>query len=440
MDCRMLHSFVSFLIAALVLTAAAPAQRVPAGVDISPAQRYVLLETSKGELLIELNADKAPWTAANFLTYIDSRFYDGTVFHRVLPERLIQGGAYTLQMQPKPTGPAVRNESGNGLKHVRGAVAMASSAVPDSATSEFFINAIDNRTLDDAPPGRGFAVFGKVVAGMDVVDAIAAEPVVSNGAGEDSRPTSPVVIQSARRISPEQAAPRIAHATTPDSMSSQGTAPPPATSQPAAGSSQTQPATGERKTPALVYVLIISTKGEIVMELNHDKAPISVDNLLAYVDKNFYDGVLFHRVVRRSTGGGIDVIQGGGYSPDMHDKKVGAPIKNESQNGLRNVRGAVAVAHPNNQPDSGTSQFFINVQDNPSLDQSTDGAAYAVFGRVIVGMGVVEAIQQVLTVDKGDYLGMPQIAVVMQTIKRITPEEAAKRVDAEKAAAKPGSH
>lgn len=171
--------------------------------------------------------------------------------------------------------------------------------------------------------------------------------------------------------------------------------------------------------PALEYVLMTTSKGPIVIELNREKAPISVDNFLSYVDKGYYDGTVFHRVMSNF------MIQGGGFTKDMQQKNTDAPIKNEWQNGLKNVRGSIAMARFGGQPDSATSQFFINVKDNSALDASRDGAAYAVFGKVIGGMTVVDEIRNVKVVsDQRGELSKPVEPLVIESVKRISAEEA----------------
>jgi cyclophilin family peptidyl-prolyl cis-trans isomerase len=140
------------------------------------ARPRVVLETSMGAITLELDPDKAPATVENFLTYVREGYYDGLIFHRVIRGFMIQGGGFTQDMQPKRAGhPPIRNEAGNGLRNERGTIAMARTAAVDSATSQFFINTVDNDFLnhaDDSPRGFGYAVFGRVVSGMDVVDRI----------------------------------------------------------------------------------------------------------------------------------------------------------------------------------------------------------------------------------------------------------------------------
>jgi peptidyl-prolyl cis-trans isomerase A (cyclophilin A) len=133
----------------------------------------IRIETSKGDIVVELNPEKAPVTCKNILQYVDDKYYDGTIFHRVIKDFMIQGGGMNAQMRQKPTRPAIINEAKNGLKNDRGTVAMARTSDPDSATSQFFINHANNDFLNAGVRDAGYAVFGKVVEGMEVVDAIA---------------------------------------------------------------------------------------------------------------------------------------------------------------------------------------------------------------------------------------------------------------------------
>jgi peptidyl-prolyl cis-trans isomerase A (cyclophilin A) len=158
----------------------------------------VALETSEGRIVIELAPKEAPKTVDNFLAYVKAGHYDGTVFHRVIPTFMIQAGGFNAEMAERPTRAPIPLESRNGLKNERGAVAMARRGDPDSATAQFFINVVDNPRLDHPnPDGNGYAVFGKVVEGMDVVDRIKAVPTGSRGPHQNV-PLSPVTIKSAR--------------------------------------------------------------------------------------------------------------------------------------------------------------------------------------------------------------------------------------------------
>ena len=148
----------------------------------------VALETSKGRIVIELDARRAPKSAANFLAYVRSGHYDGTIFHRVIRGFMVQGGGFDAEMRQKPTSPPIENEADNGLKNERGTVAMARTNDPHSATAQFFVNTVDNRPLNyrsKSPEGWGYAVFGRVVEGLDVVDAIEGVRTTSKGPFRD---------------------------------------------------------------------------------------------------------------------------------------------------------------------------------------------------------------------------------------------------------------
>jgi len=162
----------------------------------------VILNTSSGDITVELDTAKAPVTSENFLAYVASGFYDDTIFHRVIPGFMIQGGGFTANMQQKPTRAAIANEAANGLKNSRGTLAMARTGDPHSATGQFFINLKNNSFLDHTAKTSaawGYAVFAKVVDGMDVVDAIAQVPTGTSGPHGDV-PTEPVVIIKASLV------------------------------------------------------------------------------------------------------------------------------------------------------------------------------------------------------------------------------------------------
>ncbi len=158
----------------------------------------VKLATSAGDIVIELDAAKAPKSVDNFLNYVKAGHYNGTVFHRVIPGFMIQGGGMTADMTEKPTRPPIALESKNGLSNVRGSVAMARTGEPNSATSQFFINVADNDRLDaaNARDGNGYAVFGKVVSGMDVIEKIRTVPTGTKGPHADV-PNAPITITRA---------------------------------------------------------------------------------------------------------------------------------------------------------------------------------------------------------------------------------------------------
>jgi cyclophilin family peptidyl-prolyl cis-trans isomerase len=199
---RLLYAFLSL---SLLASSACAAEKNP----------VVVLETSMGNIKIELFADKAPITVKNFLGYVDDKFYDGTTFHRVIPTFMIQGGGFEpgfkdaqtpkeFVSKEKKTKAPIKNEAGNGLSNERGTIAMARTGDPDSATAQFFINVKDNKGLDRSGRNAGYAVFGKVIEGMDVVDKIKAvkTKVVVPDVFEDV-PVEDVLIKSVRRV-PQQ--------------------------------------------------------------------------------------------------------------------------------------------------------------------------------------------------------------------------------------------
>ncbi|HXK09117.1 MAG TPA: peptidylprolyl isomerase [Vicinamibacteria bacterium] len=193
---------ISLLLAQAAAPAAPPAT-APAPKP-APTGPFVALDvtqgrTALGTITIALNEEKAPISVKNFLSYVRAGHYDGTVFHRVMPNFMIQGGGYTPELEEKPTQAAIRNEARNGLRNSRGTVAMARLNEPNSATSQFFINVRDNHMLDFGMAGAGYAVFGEVVSGMDVVERIASVPTTSRGPHQNV-PQVAVVIKKAREV------------------------------------------------------------------------------------------------------------------------------------------------------------------------------------------------------------------------------------------------
>ena len=188
-------TFVSSLIVLTMLIFAGSA----IAEDINPK---VVLETSKGKIVLELYPDNAPETVKNFLNYVDAKFYDGMIFHRVIPNFMIQGGGFTTDMKRKTTRPPIKNEADKGLKNDRGTIAMARTGDPHSATAQFFINSKNNDFLNyrsKTQQGWGYAAFGKVVDGMKTVDAISAVKTKTVGGFRDV-PAEQVVIKSAKII------------------------------------------------------------------------------------------------------------------------------------------------------------------------------------------------------------------------------------------------
>jgi peptidyl-prolyl cis-trans isomerase A (cyclophilin A) len=192
-------------VSGLLMAGPAPAAQTPKDDD----RPVVVIDTTAGPITVELDRAKAPLSVENFLKYVDKGFYDGLVFHRVMPGFMIQGGGMqdlngTLQEKKEGAFPPVRNESRNGLKHARGTLAMARTPDPNSATSQFFINHADNAGLDRAP--GGYTVFGKVLEGLDVVDAIAKTETTTKrdatGQPHDDVPAKPITIKSVKRKTP----------------------------------------------------------------------------------------------------------------------------------------------------------------------------------------------------------------------------------------------
>jgi cyclophilin family peptidyl-prolyl cis-trans isomerase len=174
-----------------------------AAADEVPAHPYVEMITSEGRILLELDGREAPLTAAHFLALVDSGFYDGTIFHRVIPGFMAQGGGYTPDYKLKETDDSVPNESGNALSNLRGTVAMARTDDPHSANAQFFINVADNLRLDPQKKGRqgrwGYAVFGQVIEGMDVVDKIVSAQTGAQGPFQSDVPLVPIIIKKMSR-------------------------------------------------------------------------------------------------------------------------------------------------------------------------------------------------------------------------------------------------
>jgi peptidyl-prolyl cis-trans isomerase B (cyclophilin B) len=167
----------------------------------------VKIQTNMGDIVLELYPEKAPKTVENFLNYVDTNFYDDTIFHRVIDGFMIQGGGFTQQFERKPTSPPVINEADNGLTNLTGTIAMARTPEPHSATAQFFINVADNAFLNHTnktPRGWGYAVFGKVISGMNVVDKIRQIPTGAGGPFQRDVPKSPAIIISISRVQSAQ--------------------------------------------------------------------------------------------------------------------------------------------------------------------------------------------------------------------------------------------
>lgn len=191
-------SFALALVVALTASLAPVAARAQAATPLPNPE--VVITTNYGDITVRLYRDKAPATVENFLSYVEDDFYDGTIFHRVIPNFMIQGGGFTLDLEEKPTREPVVNESQNRLHNIRGSLAMARTSDPDSATAQFFINQRTNLRLDWQPGTPGYTVFGEVMDGMTVVDFIAASPVQQVGPFSNV-PVDPVIIEKIERKS-----------------------------------------------------------------------------------------------------------------------------------------------------------------------------------------------------------------------------------------------
>ena len=207
MNFRLFFNHTCALIGLTLVLLAAPMASV--GAEQSVENPKVIMKTTDGDIVIELYAEQSPVTVANFLEYVDAGYYDGTVFHRVISNFMIQGGGFTTEMKEKPTRDPIVNESSNKLHNTRGTLAMARTSDPNSATAQFFINQRSNLRLDWTPGNEGYAVFGEVIEGMQVVDIIAlsetgaASVTTSRGpAVFQDVPVKPVVVISASRMAP----------------------------------------------------------------------------------------------------------------------------------------------------------------------------------------------------------------------------------------------
>ncbi|QAU25360.1 peptidylprolyl isomerase [Dyella sp. M7H15-1] len=210
------HLLTAFFLLATPLAMAQTAKPAATAAPPAAASPSVVLHTSQGDITLQLLGDKSPKSVANFLRYVHEGFYAGTVFHRVIPGYLIQGGLYTKELQPRRTHSPVQSEADNGLSNQRGTVAVARGADPNSGTSQFFINLVDDRRLDyvgnQSGLTWGYAVFGKVVKGMDVVDKIANLPTRGQGPFAADVPNPPVIIESVNVVG--EATPAASSSTT----------------------------------------------------------------------------------------------------------------------------------------------------------------------------------------------------------------------------------
>ena len=351
-------------IAGLLSGAALVMGGCPAGPQYIDGPEQVALETSKGRIVVELYPEFAPATVANFLQYVDDGFYVGTLVHRVVPGFVIQGGGLISTLLPaEPTRDAISPEA-TGLLNVRGAVALRVNG--DGLTAGgFYVNLADNPQLDTSGGGP---VFGTVASGLEVLDAIAALPTTDNGV-TGTAPTPEV---------------RIVQVTT-------------------------EPG----DTPALRFV---TTLGDFVVALDEDAAAASAALVRGLAGDGYYDGTVFD-----GSESGVRLLTGE-YFRGLDTKPTRDPIVNESFNGLSNVRGTIAMAR-GDDPNSATSQFFINLADNTILDPTLQTPGYTVFGQVVEGLGVVDEIGRVDTQTRGGQSGVPIEDIEITSATRLPVEQ-----------------
>ncbi|MCZ6681997.1 MAG: peptidylprolyl isomerase [Planctomycetota bacterium] len=364
--------FAMLVIAAAVAVVTAGSARSqeggPSAEGVESGKVFVKMSTTKGDIILELDSEKAPITVRNFLEYVDEKFYDGTIFHSVVRANWIQGGGFNKEMKRKETRSGIKNEWRNGLKNQRGSICMARFPnQPDSATTQFLINTTNNSSLDRPTDGAGWAVFGKVVEGIRVVDSIKSVPTRQmRDAGGNMRnyvPTVPVVINSLSRLS-EQEAEGLQDAARKRKLAA----------------AERAKATRERwQAVGKLNAVITTDKGDIRLELYPREAPLTVTNFVNLAKRGYYDGLKFHRVIQNF------MIQGG----DPQGTGQGGPgyrFKDEtSPKRLHDGPGVLSMA--NSGRSTNGSQFFITHKATPHLN-----GKHTVFGRVTSGQDVVNAI------------------------------------------------
>ncbi len=446
-------------------------------VGVRDATPQVVITNSgavNGDVVLELYADDAPATVANFLRYVDSGFYDGLLWHRVDRDFVIQTGAYERVdgelVRRSGVRPAIDSEADNGRSNVEYAVGMSLEGDDaDSARTQFYVNVADNPGLDDGDPP--YTVFGRVVDGEAFVDAIAAVEVHAADNGLDEVPVDDIIMQSIRRIETEVPTDSdtngpvidIEVSVEPDddllvigestrvrttvvdppeglryswealtgevSFSSSIAASPVVTAESAETIHLrvTVRGDGVRTATADTYIVGVASAtprviiendggvdGEIVLELLTEAAPSTCANFLRYVDDRFYDGIVWHRVVSDF------VIQAGAFERVgdtlVQREGVRAPVESEAGNGQSNLRSYVSMALRGTDADSGTNQFFINIDDNAELD---DGSPpFTVFAQVVEGMDVADEIAQAPNGNDSGLENVPATDIVMTRVRR----------------------
>ena len=362
------------------------------------------ITTTIGNIRIELFPDKAPQTVANFLRYVDAGFYTNTIFHRLIPDFVIQGGGVDFSGDTKTNRfDPIQNEAKNGLSNKKYTIAMARPPEDgEAATCEFFINMADNGdSLDHHPTlNPGFAVFGQVISGFDIVDKIAHMRTCEHGI-YPTYPVDPVVILN------------IAFSTDPVKPVEQAPL-----QQPAAPIVE-EPIVQEEIVIEHPLVVLETNLGKITLELFPEHAPATVENFLEYVRDGFYEGLIFHRVIKNF------VIQAGGYNSRLVSQKRRPEIKFEGDNGLSNLAYSVAMARGQTL-NSASSEFYINLSNNTALDHEQrrhDSGGYCVFGTVIDGFELVDAIGEIAVEAKNFHEHVPVTPVMIEKAYVVGDEE-----------------
>lgn len=321
----------------------------------------VEVTTPAGAFTIALDIERSPQSAAFFVANIRNGVYNDVVVYRATAGARIEAGGFDRGLVQKATRPPIQNESDNGLSNLRGTVAMARASNPDSAASQFFVNLVDNAQLDAIEGSPGYAVFGRVVTGLDVFDRIAALPT-GDRSGLKDVPTEDIVITLAARDGGAAAAPRVRFET---------------------------------------------TAGDFTLELDATAAPLTTANVLQYVDDGFYVGTLFHRVVPGF------VVQGGGFERGLSARPGPTLNVNEASADNPNVRGSVALLF---DAEAGlvTPRFAISLAQQPDLDPSEEQFGNPVFGWIVGGSDVVEALASAAVIDQGGLVDVPIDAIVIQ--------------------------
>jgi cyclophilin family peptidyl-prolyl cis-trans isomerase len=324
-------------------------------IDGNPRAHFT---TTAGDFVVELTPTLTPATVANFTQYAEDGFFDGTVFHRVVRGFVVQGGGYELGITAKAGPAAITREAGAALTNTRGRVGLArdDAGDPNSASTQFYINLADNPERDPQNGDPGYVVFGTVSAGLDVLDAMAAVPT----APTDEFPALPATDIRVR-------------------------------------SAVVEPNADDANRPRVRFD---TTAGEFVIELDLLAAPQTAAHFRNVVGQGYYTGTLFHEVRPGA------LVQGGGFARRLEEKETRDPIVNEARAGLSNARGTIAMARTED-PNSATSQFFFNLVDNSLLNPTLQQAGYCVFGAVVEGIDVIDAIGAVQTGPRDELRDVP---------------------------------